>query len=94
MDPSKGLSVLQQRKVAARMNRITTLLTEQSSSELTSMNKKELDNLLSTDTYDSNPFTESHRDFKATHNHVFATLGTTIIYVNLLKSAEIYCYLM
>lgn len=74
MDPQNtGLQVLQQRKVAARMNRITTLLSEEAT--LTSSDRKELHNLMNTDTYNSNLFSEAHAQFKTVHNEVFAALG-------------------
>lgn len=74
MDPQNtGLQVLQQRKVAARMNRITTLLSEEAT--LTSSDRKELHNLMNTDTYNSNLFSEAHAEFKTVQNNVFASLG-------------------
>lgn len=74
---SKGLQILRQRKADARVNRITTLLSEKTT--LSSANQKELANLMNCDTYDSSAFTESHQRFKVTHNNVFAALGTKFI---------------
>ena len=74
VDPAtKGIQILKQRKAESRVNRITDLLSEEST--LSSANQKELSSLLSCDTYDPNSFTEAHRTFKDNHNEIFASLG-------------------
>lgn len=78
VNPStKGLQVLKQRKAEARVNRITNLLSE--AKELSSANRKELSNLLRSDTYDPAGFSESHGLFKLNQNKVFSALGMHLL---------------
>ena len=78
VNPStKGIQVLKQRKAEARVNRITNLLSE--GNELSSANRKELTNLLRSDTYDPAGFSESHGLFKLSQNKVFSALGMHVL---------------
>jgi hypothetical protein len=61
------------KKAENRMNHIANLLSKKD--RIGSADQKALDTLLSRDTYDPTIFTESHRQFKQTHNEVFTLLA-------------------
>ena len=63
----------QQMKAEARMNTISTLL-GQESGPMNQNNQTALQNLLKTDTYKSQRFSDDHTTFKSTHNDVFVQL--------------------
>ena len=60
-------------KAEARMNTISTLL-GQESGPMNQNNQTALQNLLKTDTYKSQRFSDDHTTFKSTHNDVFVQL--------------------
>ena len=61
------------RKAENRMNHVANLLLKKD--RISSADQKALDKLLTRDTYDPALFTESHRQFKQTHNNVFTLLA-------------------